>query len=58
MALEFRCTDAGAACGAQFKSASEQDLLGKVSDHLRSKHKVQHVSKTLQKYAVRVAREG
>lgn len=32
--------------------------MSKVSDHLQRKHKVQHVSKTLSNYAVRVARQG
>lgn len=56
MAYQFSCSDAGATCGWKTSAGSEQELLEKVADHLKKKHKVQHVTKTLQNYAVRVAK--
>ncbi len=51
MAYEFRCADAGAdPCHGNFRAETEQELLEKVADHLRTKHNVQNVSKTLQNY--------
>lgn len=57
MAVEFHCKDAGAACRAHFEADSEEELLQKVASHLKEKHKVQHVTKTLQNYALKVAKE-
>ena len=57
MAYEFRCTDAGASCGWSVRAESQEELLQKLSDHLRTKHKVKHVSKTLQNFALKVAHQ-
>lgn len=57
MAYEFRCTDAGATCRGHFVADSEEELLRKVGDHLKEKHKIQNVSKTLQNYALQVAKQ-
>jgi predicted small metal-binding protein len=55
---EFRCADAGAiSCGWKAHAESEDELLGKVKEHLEHKHKVQHVTETLKKYALSVARK-
>lgn len=48
--------DAGATCRGHFKANSEEELLEKVAKHLKEKHKVEHVTKTLQRFAVRVAK--
>lgn len=50
--------DAGASCKASIKADTEEELLQKVEEHLRTKHRVQHVTQTLQKYALEVARRG
>lgn len=49
--------DAGATCGGHITANSQEELLRKVADHLQSKHKVQHVTKTLQNYALKVAKQ-
>lgn len=57
MSYEFACKDAGAACGATFKAETQEELLNEIADHLHKKHNVQVVSKTLQKYALSIAKE-
>lgn len=48
--------DAGATCSGHFKASSEDELASKVADHLRTKHKVQNVSKTLQRFVLRTSK--
>ncbi len=58
MAYEFRCADAGAdPCHGSFRAETEQELLEKVADHLRTKHGVQNVSKTLQNYILKKTKQ-
>jgi predicted small metal-binding protein len=57
MALEFRCSEAGAACGWHARAGTEQELVAKVADHVKSKHKVKTVTQTIANYAASVARE-
>ncbi|MDQ5874872.1 MAG: DUF1059 domain-containing protein [Actinomycetota bacterium] len=57
MAYEFSCVDAGAACRAHLKADTQEELVEKVADHLKNKHKVQHVTNTLANYAIKVAKE-
>lgn len=57
MPYEFRCEDAGAACGARFTAPTEEELEHEVAEHLEQKHDVQHVTKTLRNYVRSVARE-
>lgn len=55
MPYEFRCEDAGAACSGHFKGATEQELEERVAEHLRKKHKVPQVTKTLRNFVRKVA---
>ncbi len=58
MAYEFRCADAGASsCRWRTTADNQEELLQKVGDHLRKKHKVTQVTKSLQNYALKAARE-
>lgn len=55
---EFSCAAAGAtSCGWSTTASSEEELVAKVEEHLRKKHDVAHVTETLKKYAVAVARQ-
>ena len=49
--------DAGATCRFSATAESKEELLQKVAEHLRKKHKVPQVTKTLQNYALRVTKE-
>ncbi len=52
---EFSCAAAGAdSCGWKTTGSSEDELLAEVSEHLRTKHGVEHVTTTLAKYALAV----
>lgn len=52
---EFSCAAAGAdSCGWKTTETSEDELLAEVSEHLRTKHDVKHVTTTLAKYALAV----
>ncbi|MBW3561744.1 MAG: DUF1059 domain-containing protein [Actinobacteria bacterium] len=57
MSYEFRCEDAGAACGAKVTADDPDELERQVAAHLEEKHDVQHVTKTLRKYVHSVAKE-
>ncbi len=52
MAYEFDCRTAGAAgCNWKARGASEEEVIAKVSEHVRKKHKVKNVSDTIANYA-------
>lgn len=54
---EFSCAAAGAgSCGWKASADDEDELVQEVAAHLKDKHDVQVVSKTLAKYAAAVAR--
>lgn len=54
---EFSCAAAGAdSCGWKTSADSEEELVGKVADHLQKRHGVKVVSATLAKYAAAIAR--
>lgn len=54
---EFRCADAGAtSCGWSASSEDEDELVEEVERHLRDEHRVEHVTRTLRKYARAVTR--
>lgn len=57
MAHEFRCRDAGAACRGKLRADSEEELERQVADHLRRKHDVHTVSRTLRNYLRSVTRK-
>lgn len=57
MAYEFSCKAAGATCRWSTTATTQEELLQQVSDHLKTKHNVKHVTKTLQNYAVKVAQQ-
>lgn len=57
MAKTFTCVDAGAACRARFEAETDEELLDQIAKHLKEKHNVQHVTKTLANYALKVAKE-
>ena len=55
---EFSCAAAGAdTCGWQASEQDEDKLVQEVAEHLKEKHDVQHVPRTLAKYARAVARD-
>lgn len=54
---EFSCAAAGAdSCGWKTSGNDEDALVAEVAAHLRDKHDVQVVSRSLAKYAAAVAR--
>lgn len=57
MAKEFSCEAAGASCGWKTTAETDEELLKEVSEHLKTKHNVEHVTKTLANYALKVAKE-
>ncbi len=58
MPYEFRCADAGAEpCHGTVRAETEQELVEKVSDHMRKKHNIQQVSKTLQNFIRKTAKQ-
>ncbi len=58
MPYEFRCADAGAApCHGSVRAETEQELVEKVADHMREKHNIRQVTKTLQNFILRTAKQ-
>ncbi|MDQ4131691.1 MAG: DUF1059 domain-containing protein [Actinomycetota bacterium] len=56
-AYEFSCKAAGAeGCGWSTRATTEEELVAKVAEHARRVHRVKTVSKTIEAYAVEVAR--
>lgn len=54
---EFTCAAAGAdTCGWKASAESEKELVLEVARHLKEKHDVERVPRTLAKYARAVAR--
>lgn len=52
MAYEFDCRTAGAeGCNFKARGASEEEVIAKVTEHARKKHKVKNVSDTIANYA-------
>ena len=52
MAYEFDCRTAGAAgCNFKARGATEDEVVAKVAEHARKKHKVKNVSDTISNYA-------
>ncbi|MDP9021558.1 MAG: DUF1059 domain-containing protein [Actinomycetota bacterium] len=49
--------DAGAHCSGRFRAASQEELERDVEEHLRDKHDIHTMSKTLGNYVKQVARE-
>jgi predicted small metal-binding protein len=50
VAYEFGCRPAGSACDWKAKGATEEEVLGKVAEHARKKHKVQSGTDTIMNY--------
>ena len=50
MAYEFGCSPAGSACNWKAKGATEEEVLAKVAEHARTKHKVQTNTDTIVNY--------
>ncbi len=50
MAYEFGCRTAGSACDWKARGATEEEVLAKVAEHARRKHKVQAATDTLVSY--------
>ncbi len=52
MAYEFDCRTAGAVgCNWKARGATEDEVIAKVAEHVRKKHKVKNVSDTIGNYA-------
>ncbi len=50
MAYEFGCRHAGSACDWKGRGATEEEVLEKVAEHARKKHKVTGATDTLVRY--------
>lgn len=50
MAYEFGCAPAGSACNWKARGATEEEVLAKVAEHARKKHKVATETDTIMKY--------
>ena len=50
MAYEFGCTPAGSACRWTARGATEDEVLAKVAEHARRKHKVKEPTGTIMNY--------
>ncbi|MFN2504705.1 MAG: DUF1059 domain-containing protein [Acidimicrobiales bacterium] len=58
MAYEFDCRTAGAeGCSWKVRGATEDEVVAKVAEHARKKHKVKNVSDTIANYARANARQ-
>ena len=56
---QFSCKAAGAeGCGWVARATSEEELVAKVAEHARFVHGVKQLSRTIETYAVEVARAG
>lgn len=51
MALEFRCENVGAVCGAKVRADTEEELLAQIADHADKVHGVPELTQTLVNYA-------
>jgi predicted small metal-binding protein len=50
MAYEFGCKVAGSACNWKVRGGSPEEVMAKVAEHARKKHKVDAVSDTIASY--------
>ena len=50
MAYEFGCAPAGSACNWKATGATEEEVLAKVAEHARKKHKVATGTDTIMNY--------
>jgi predicted small metal-binding protein len=50
MAYEFGCKEAGSACNWKARGGSPEEVMKKVAEHARTKHKVAAVSDTIANY--------
>jgi predicted small metal-binding protein len=50
MAYEFGCKTAGSACNYKVRGANEEEVLAKVAEHARKKHKVATATDTIVSY--------
>ena len=50
MAYEFGCRTAGSACDWKARGATEEEVLAKVAEHARKKHKVETATGTIVQY--------
>ena len=50
MSYEFGCRPAGSACDWKARGATEEEVLAKVAEHARKKHKVQTGTATIMAY--------
>jgi predicted small metal-binding protein len=50
MAYEFGCKTAGSACNWKARGATEDEVLTKVAEHARKKHKVKVATGTIVSY--------
>lgn len=58
MAYEFDCRTAGAAgCNWKARGATEDEVIAKVAEHARKKHKVKTVTDTIANYARSATRQ-
>ncbi len=59
MAYEFDCRTAGAVgCNFKARGASEEEVIAKVTEHARKKHRVKNVSDTIANYARSAIRQS
>jgi predicted small metal-binding protein len=58
VAYEFDCRTAGAAgCNWKARGGSEEEVIAKVAEHVRKKHKVKNVTDTIANYARAATRQ-